>query len=120
MVQHRRDLDLQPFGYGTGNLPGYSTRAAREATHVTVLLGHAGTQSEWCHAPRRRMVRRGGACVTPARTRGIRRAVGQLLHGLRAEVSYVVAGLVVASVVGDARLAAVDLDLLPVFLLRRR
>ena len=50
MVQHRRDLDLQPFGYGTGNLPGYSTRAAREATHVTVLLGHAGTQSEWCHA----------------------------------------------------------------------
>jgi hypothetical protein len=45
--------------------------------------------------------------------RGIRRAVGQLLQGLRTEVAYVVADLVVAPVVGDARLAAVDLGLLP-------
>jgi hypothetical protein len=44
--------------------------------------------------------------------RGIRRAVGQLLQGLRTEVACVVAGLVVAPVVGDARLAAVDLGLL--------
>ncbi len=44
--------------------------------------------------------------------RGIRRAVGQLLQRLLAEVAYVVASLVVAPVVGDARLAAVDLGLL--------
>src|SRR5919107_6428207 len=60
----------------------------------------------------------GGNGLLPAflpreHVRGIRRAVGQLLQGLRTEVAYVIAGLVVASVVGDARFTAVDLGLLP-------